>query len=234
AANAELQAALTESVEIQLTPEIKALAQQLNNKSIEIYTWVHNNIRYIPSHGSIQGAQHTLETKQGNAIDTASLLISLLRAANIPARYAYGTVEIPAEKVMNWVGGAQTPEAAQGILGMGGVPVVCLLEGGKIAKFKLEHVWVEAYVDYFPSRGMVEKVGDSWVPMDASFKQYDFTVGMNLKEQVPFDAEAFANTIQSKTVVNEAEGWVQNVQQADIEAQLNNLQNQLQSYIENQ
>ncbi len=161
ATNAELQAALTENIEIQLTPEIKALAAQLHNNSIDIYTWVHNNIRFIPSYGSIQGAQHTLETKQGNAIDTASLLIALLRAANIPARYAYGTVEIPATKVMNWVGDAKTPEAAQAILGMGGVPTIGRVEGGKIATFKLEHVWVEAYVDYFPSRGMKELAGDS-------------------------------------------------------------------------
>lgn len=234
AANTELQAALTESVEVQLTPEIKALAAQLNNNSIEIYTWVHNNIRFIPSYGSIQGAQHTLETKQGNAIDTASLLIALLRAANIPARYAYGTVEIPTEKVMNWVGGAKTPEAAQSILGMGGVPTIGMLEGGKIAKFKLEHVWVEAYVDYFPSRGMKEKAGDSWIPMDASFKQYEFTEGMNLKDQVPFDAEALVNTIQTKSIVNETEGWVQNVPQADIESQLTQFQAQIKNYIENQ
>lgn len=234
AANTELQAALAESIEVQLTPEIKALAETLNNSSVDIYTWVHNNIRFIPSYGSIQGAQHTLETKQGNAIDTASLLISMLRAANIPARYAYGTVEIPAEKVMNWVGGAKTPEAAQGILGMGGVPSIGMLEGGKIAKFKLEHVWVEAYVDYFPSRGTKEKAGDSWIPMDASFKQYDFTAGMNLQDQVPFDAEALANTIQTKAIVNEEEGWVRNVPQADIEAQLAQFQNQLKTYIENQ
>ncbi|QEY16817.1 sugar-binding protein [Cellvibrio sp. KY-GH-1] len=234
AANAELQAALNESIEVQLTPEIKALAAQLHNNSIDIYTWVHNNIRFIPSYGSIQGAQHTLETKQGNAIDTASLLIALLRAANIPARYAYGTVEIPAEKVMNWVGDAKTPEAAQAILGMGGVPTIGRVEGGKIATFKLEHVWVEAYVDYFPSRGMKELAGDSWIPMDASFKQYDFTDGMNLKDQVPFDAEALANTIQTKSIVNEQEGWVQNVPQADIEAQLTQFQNQLKTYIENQ
>ncbi|QEI11601.1 transglutaminase-like domain-containing protein [Cellvibrio japonicus] len=234
AANAELQAALTENIEVQLTPEIRALAAELNNNSIEIYTWVHNNIRYIPSHGSIQGAQHTLETKQGNAIDTASLLIALLRAANIPARYAYGTVEMPAEKVMNWVGGAQVPEAAQGILGMGGVPTIGIIEGGKIAKFKLEHVWVEAYVDYFPSRGMVEKVGDSWIPMDASFKQYDFTEGMNVAEQMPFDTEALVNTIQNKAIVNEEEGWIQSVPHADIEIQFAQFQEQLKSYIENQ
>ncbi len=234
AADAELQAALTENIEIQLTPEIKALSAQLNNSSVEIYTWVHNNVRFIPSYGSIQGAQHTLETKQGNAIDTASLLIALLRAANIPARYAYGTVEIPAEKVMNWVGDAKTPEAAQAILGMGGVPTIGRVEGGKITNFKLEHVWVEAYVDYFPSRGIKELAGDSWIPMDASFKQYDFTAGMNLKEQVPFDARALANTIQTKSIVNEAEGWVQNVPQADIEAQLEAFQTQLKTYIENQ
>jgi hypothetical protein len=27
--------------------------------------------------------------------------------------------------------------------------------------------------------------------MDASFKQYDFTEGMNLKDQVPFDARLY-------------------------------------------
>lgn len=234
AANAELKSALTENIEIQLTPEIKALATQLNNSSVAIYTWVHNNIHYIPSYGSIQGAQHTLETKQGNAIDTASLLIALLRAADIPARYVYGTVEIPAEKVMNWVGGAATPEAAQAIMGLGGVPIKGVLEGGRITKFKLEHVWVEAFVDYFPSRGMKELVADSWVPMDASFKQYDFTEGMNLKDEVSFDAESLASVIQTKATINEEEGWVQNVPQSDIEAQLENFQAQLKSYIENQ
>jgi Transglutaminase-like superfamily len=216
ALNADVQAGLKPTLETTSNDAITALAATLNHNSVEIYTWVHNNIKFIPSYGSIQGAQHTLETKQGNAIDTASLLIALLRASNIPARYQYGVVELPAEKVMNWVGGAKTPEAAQAILGMGGVPVVGVVEAGKIAKFKMEHVWVEAYVDY------------------ASFKQYEFTEGMNLKEQVPFNAEALANTIKSKAVINEAEGWVMNVPQADIEAQLTQFQNQLKAHIENQ
>lgn len=75
AANVELQAALTENIEIQLTPEIKALAAEFNNNSVEIYTWFHNSIRYIPGHGSIQGAQHTLETNQGNGIAIAFLVL---------------------------------------------------------------------------------------------------------------------------------------------------------------
>ncbi|AMS33208.1 hypothetical protein AEM42_13995 [Betaproteobacteria bacterium UKL13-2] len=53
-----------------------------------------NNIRFVPSYGSVQGADDTLNKLAGNAFDTSSLLIALYRAANIPARYAYGTVEL--------------------------------------------------------------------------------------------------------------------------------------------
>jgi len=62
----------------------------------------------------VQGAQDTLDKKRGNAVDTASLLIAMLRSAKIPARYVYGTVEMPIDKAMNWVGGAKTGEMAQG------------------------------------------------------------------------------------------------------------------------
>ena len=115
AAKGVTAADLAETIDIQITDEIKALAESLNNNPVEIYTWVHNNIRFVPSYGSIQGSQYTLETKRGNATDTASLLISLLRAADIPAKYAYGTVEIPVDKVMNWVGGVtnQTRSSAK-------------------------------------------------------------------------------------------------------------------------
>jgi transglutaminase-like putative cysteine protease len=83
----------------------------LDNNPVKIYNWVHDTIRFLPTYGSIQGAHMTLQTPQGNAFDTASLLIALLRAANIPARYVYGTVQIPIEQVMNWVGGVTHPEA---------------------------------------------------------------------------------------------------------------------------
>ncbi|MFV0476952.1 MAG: transglutaminase domain-containing protein, partial [Parahaliea sp.] len=98
--NGPTPADLEHTLEAPLTDDIANLAAELNHNPVDIYTWVHNNIRYIPSYGSIQGAQMTLETKRGNAIDTASLLIALLRASGIPARYAYGTVEIEAEQVM--------------------------------------------------------------------------------------------------------------------------------------
>jgi transglutaminase-like putative cysteine protease len=114
---------------------------------------VHDNIYYFPSQGSVQGAQDTLDKKRGNAMDTASLLIALLRSAGIPARYVYGTVEIPIDKVMNWVGGTKTPDAAQQLLEQGGVPNIALTSGGKVVTMRIEHVWVEALIQYNPGRG---------------------------------------------------------------------------------
>jgi hypothetical protein len=164
---------LAETEDVQITDDIKALAAELNYQPVAIYNWVRNHIEYLPTYGSIQGSQLTLTNKRGNAFDTASLLIALLRASNIPARYAYGTVQIPIDKVMNWVGGVEAPMAALDLMGQGGIPVTGLAQGGVIKYAKLEHIWVEAWVDYHPSRGAKNKTGDSWVPMDASFKHYD-------------------------------------------------------------
>jgi hypothetical protein len=105
---------LAATEDIQLTPAVKA--QELNNNPVQIYNWVRNNISFIPSYGSIQGSELTLQKKRGNAFDTASLLIALYRAADIPARYVYGTIDVPADKVMNWVGGVTKVEAAQSLV----------------------------------------------------------------------------------------------------------------------
>ncbi len=52
---------------------------------------------------------------------------------------------------MNWVGGAQVPEAAQQLLSQGGIPNIGIIAGGKTDRIKMEHVWVEAFVDFHPS-----------------------------------------------------------------------------------
>ena len=226
-------AELTATIDAQITPEIEALAVELNHNVVDIYTWVHNNIRFIPSYGSIQGSQMTLNTKRGNAMDTASLTIALLRASNIPARYAYGTVEISVEKVMNWVGGVSDVNAAGALLGQGGIPNVAIISGGKIKSFRLEHVWTEAYVDFEPSRGLKNGACDNWIPLDASFKQYEFTEGLDLEQQVSFDAEGLVADLQANSTINEDEGWVQNVPAATIEQKLEEYQQALTDYIEN-
>lgn len=161
---------LAETPDVQITPEVRALAASLGNQPLKIYEWVRNNIELVPTYGSVQGSRLTLIAKRGNAFDTASLLIALLRAANVPARYVTGTVEVPVDQMESWLGGAETPRVAQQILGQGGVPNVGLLSGGTITHIRMDHVWVEALVDYIPSRGTVQREGDTWVPLDASFK----------------------------------------------------------------
>jgi len=221
----------TPTEDVQITQAIRDLAISLGNKPVPIYNWVRNNIQFVPSYGSIQGSDMTLQTKRGNAFDTASLLIALLRSASIPARYVYGTIEVPADKAMNWVGGVSVPQAAINLMSQGGIPVVGIGQGGAVSRLRLEHVWVEAFVDYVPSRGAVNRNPNTWVPLDASFKQYQFAQGMEVKANVPFEVNSFISQIQLGATINEAEGWVQNINQTLIQQSLTNYQTQVTNYV---
>lgn len=225
---------LAPTIDVQITPEIQALAAQLNNNPVEIYNWVRNNIDWIPTYGSVQGSQLTLDKKAGNAFDTASLLIALLRAANVPARYAYGTIQVPIAQAMNWAGGFTHPDAAQTFLATGGIPNNAFTSGGVTKFIQMEHIWVEAFVDFYPSRGARNLAPDTWVPMDAAYKPYTYTDGLDVQGEVPFDADGFLTAAQSGATVNEQEGWVQNLNQANIQTRLTQYQAQLQDFVEQQ
>ena len=220
--------------DVQITQAIRDLAASLGNAPVPIYNWVRNNIAFIPSYGSIQGSDMTLQTKRGNAFDTASLLIALLRAANVPARYVYGTIEVPVDKAMNWVGGVTVPQAAQNLMGQGGIPNIGVASGGQIRSIRLEHVWVEAFVDYVPSRGAVNRNPNTWVSLDASFKQYHFTQGMDIKTNVPFDAQSLIAQIQQGAIVNDTEGSIQNADLTRVQQTITDYQTQITSYINTQ
>ena len=140
--DADLQA----NEDVSISPEIRALAKQLDYNPAKIYKWVYDNIEYIPTYGSIQGAAYILETKRGNSFDTSSLLIALLRTSKIPARYVYGTIEVPANTVKDWVGGVNSIDAAQNLMGQGGIPNIGLTNGSQVTHVRMEHVWVEAAV----------------------------------------------------------------------------------------
>jgi len=223
--------------DVQITPEIQALATQLNNNPVKIYQWVHDNIRYIPTYGSIQGSDYTYQLQAGNDFDTASLLIALLRASNVPARYVYGTINVPTAQLDNWVGNVNTPDAAQNLLGQGGVPNVAITQGGQTVSVQMEHVWVEAFVNYVPSRGWVNKGGDgnTWVPLDASYKQYQYTAPtINLQQAVPFNAQQFLTDAKSGSTVAPDGSSVQNLNQTAIQTDITNYQTQVQNYLSTQ
>jgi len=223
---------LAETIEVQFTPDIQAKAAELGNDPVKIYEWVRNNIEFTPTWGSIQGAQMTMETKQGNAFDTASLLIALLRAAGIEARYVTGTVELPVEKVMNWLGGFTDPQAALEFMASGGVPVKAVISGGQITKAQFEHVWVEAYIDYIPSRGARQRQGDTWIPLDPSYTQFTFTPGIDVKSAVPFDAQSFLDQIQATATIDEAQGYATGIDSLLVQQTMQDYQTKVQNYIQ--
>jgi len=70
-------------------------AQEFGNDPNAIFAFVRDEIGYESYRGSLRGARGTLWNNAGNALDQASLLIALLRAAGVPAQYVQGTLPDP-------------------------------------------------------------------------------------------------------------------------------------------
>ncbi len=182
---------LAASTEVVLTDAIKAKAQELGHDPVKIFNWVYANTEWLPTWGAIQNADTALQSQKGNAFDLSSLLIALLRASGFPARYVHGTIEIPADKLMNWAGGFTDPSSAQNLVSAAGIPIVAVTNGGRIVAFRMEHVWVEAALDFYPSGGAINKSADSWIQFDPSFKQYVAERGYDMHARLGFDGEQF-------------------------------------------
>ncbi|MCR2803637.1 transglutaminase domain-containing protein [Paenibacillus soyae] len=181
--------------ETRMTPELESKAQEIGSNPVKLYEYVRNHIDFVPYYGSRKGASGALLEQSGNDMDQASLLISLLRYHDIPARYVKGVVDFPAARVQNWVD-AETPEAAIRTLGALGIPVTGIVSQGKLSEIRMEHVWVEAYVPYGDGRGLPGTAGDSiWVPLDPSFKQYKYTTGLDFEEIGGWDEQNFQNML---------------------------------------
>jgi murein DD-endopeptidase MepM/ murein hydrolase activator NlpD len=163
---------LSETPEVRFTPELRQIATLLENNPVQLYEFVRNNFTYDPYYGSVKGSQGTLFLQNGNDIDQASVLIALFRVSGIPARYAYGTVEIPIEKVMKWLGGITYPRTAGTVLATNGIPAKLIISGGEIKSVQLEHTWIEVYIPYANYRGLINDptAAKTWIPLDPSFK----------------------------------------------------------------
>ena len=222
---------LAETADVRFSQPIKDLAAQLEKNPLKLYEWVRNNVEFVPGYGSLQGADMCLRTKQCNDFDTASLLISLFRASNIPARYAFGTIDLSAERFKNWAGGFSDSNAAIGTLVSAGIPIAPIVTGGSITGVRIEHVWVEAWIDYNPSRGARHREGDTWIPLDGSFKQYTSHQGVNIAGQVPLDSQGFISQIQSTALVNESESHATGVNCGAVRQSLADYQTRASSFL---
>ncbi|HET6725346.1 MAG TPA: transglutaminase-like domain-containing protein [Gammaproteobacteria bacterium] len=224
---------LEETPEVQLTQAIRDKAAELDHDPVKIYDWVRNHVEWIPTWGAFQNSDMTLSTRRGNSMDITSLTIALLRASGIPSRYVYGTIDVPVDKFMNWVGDFADISAAQNYASVGGIATATVTSGGQVTKMRMEHVWVEAAIDYYPSRGARNVSADSWVAMDPSFKQYDYKPGLDIAKITGLDGGALVDAFQASGTVNEDEGWVQGLDPAIIENAQQQANEKLNAYITN-
>jgi hypothetical protein len=224
---------LDETTEIIFSDAIVNKAAELGHDPVKIYHWVRNNIEWQPSWGATQSSDLTLDTSNGNAIDTASLLIALLRVSGIPARYAHGVIEVPADQFRNWAGGFENINAAMQFASSSGIPVTSIVSGGQISKVRLEHIWVEAAIDYFPSRGAKNRVADSWISLDPSFKQYEYIQGIDESAIITTEPNEIIDELLASGTVNEQEGWIAGLDQSIIENAQSGVEQMLDTYIEN-
>lgn len=185
---------LSATIDVQITPEIQALAASLHNSPLEIFRYVYNNYDYTPYHGSMKGSLDTFWEKEGNDYDLASLLIALLRASNVPARYVRADVIVPIRNIQAWLG-IEDPLAAAQYLAGAKIPCSFYTSGTSISHVKLEHIYVEAYIPYGNYRGTIEDdKGKAWVPMDPSFKKYTVTQsGVDFGTAMAFDWKSFSS-----------------------------------------
>jgi RHS repeat-associated protein len=153
-----------------IAPEVRERAASFSGP-IEAYEWVRNAIRPEIYHGVMKGPAQTLLEGSGNDADTAGLLIALLRAKGIPARYVRGTVDLPAPLAVA-VTGTTSAERALRAFGRAGVPSEPVGGPGGLAALRVERVWVEAYVPYANYRGAVLDAHEkAWVPLDPGLKR---------------------------------------------------------------
>ena len=67
--------------------EPKALAETLENNPSKVLEWVINNIGYVAYNGILKGPKGTLMARQGNSLDRAILLQSLMESKGVQTRF---------------------------------------------------------------------------------------------------------------------------------------------------
>ncbi|HEX6357657.1 transglutaminase domain-containing protein, partial [Actinophytocola sp.] len=159
---------------------VRALADRLGTPE-RIFNWVRSNVVFEPGWGSVLGADGCFQIRRCDAHDTSSLLLSLLAARNIPARYVTGLVDVDAGVFRSAAGDVASNTAASQIAVVTGWPHETI-GGGKI---RLAHVWVEADLT---GRG-------AFLPLDAALKPHLFTPPAARAVDATTRAAALADTI---------------------------------------
>ena len=193
-------------------PAVLAEAAAALDGPVAVFEWVRNNIRPELYHGSMKGAVQTYHERSGNDADTAAVLVEMLRAKGIPARYVRGTAQVPADTLKALVGTASVEQAVHA-LERAGIPHEVVPGGSGVGAVRLERVFVEAYVPYANYRGTsVDAQGKAWVPLEPHFKRLEAPRGFDPVEQLGFDPRAlldsYLTAVQATTPLEHARARV--------------------------
>jgi transglutaminase-like putative cysteine protease len=211
---------LAPTAEIVFTDAVRQRALSLEGNPVKIFNWAHDNLEWSPGWGAIQGAEHTLGSGRGNAIDLAGALIALLRVSGVPARYVHGTVEMEAERFKALVGTFDNVTAAVDFASASGLPVASVVSGGRIVRVRFEHVWVEAAVDFFPSRGAINRIADRWVEIDPAIKRVQIHATPDYAALSGVATESVLQAFAASGTADPSAGWVQGLDTAGLDAGL--------------
>jgi len=147
-------------LEDSVTPEspiFEKIVLSLNKDPVKIFEYVRNNVFFDAYWGLLRGGLRTYYDMYGNSLDMSSLLVSLLRTAGYPARFAYGIVKVPTETLAENLGLRNTKAGLEGAVWVH--DVAGLLYHHDQNSAMIYHVWVRAYVN------------GTWIDMDPSFKR---------------------------------------------------------------
>ncbi len=180
---------------VQITPAMKAQANELGNSPQQIYAFVRNRVSLLTHRRLMQNSSGVLDSKSGNPTEQATLLIALLRAANIPARYASGVALIPLTDAQSWTGTLNAQGAESVIANM----TQSAIQGDTIA---VSQIWAQAWVDMGS--------GPHWVDLDPSFKPLSIHQGVSIAPPA-FDRIAY---LQKQATVPADEVYLESIASA--------------------
>jgi transglutaminase-like putative cysteine protease len=143
--------------------EISELSAGMGDDPQAIFAYVRDKIEYDPYYGSMRGALGTYLGGSGSSEDQANLLVAMLRAAHIPARYVVG--ELDDETALEIINGMfKYPSVT-----CGSVPEKLRYDPAKdqeLINTVKKHTWVEVY----------DFESDTWKPLDPTYPRARYGV----------------------------------------------------------
>ena len=183
---------LVSTLESPLSEEILDKAAELDHEPVAIYEFVRNEIVREWTSGVRQDAAGTLRRKAGNSTEQSALLIALLRASKIPARFVHGVIELPLEAVAPDFG--IDPEDVPDALARAGVAYRPVVRGGSLAAVEVEHTWITTWIPYGNYRGaVIDLSGKSWIALAPAIKRSEHVASTAVLREMSLDVDSFVD-----------------------------------------